>query len=315
MGASPSTTQTSQQSQQSTTAPLLGGSQLSGILGQAPSASSLATTPYENMALQQLQQNATGANQYTSGLQGAAQNALSGGGYGQGNAGIASALQQSNANLTPYANGSNLSPQTNPAYNQLLTSLQTGVNNSVMDQFNAAGRSFSPAESQALATGYTNALAPYQFGQYNQNVQNQLGANQSLNTNALNASQGYNQSAGGVLGAQAQAPTAISNINTPAGLQLAAGSAPQQFQLGQLGSLSNLILPIAAGGGTSSTGTGSGTSTTTQNQNPFQLAAGLGIGGLGALGQSGAFGGTTGTAGTGGWLGSALGGLGGLFGL
>jgi hypothetical protein len=284
-----STPATQNQSASSTTAPLLGQDQLKGILGAAPSASSLATTPYEQMALQQLQQNGTNANQFTQGLTNAATNAVNGGGFGAGDAALTAANANATSNLTPYANGSNLDPSTNSAYEALLNSLKTGVNNSVMDQFNAAGRSFSPAEAGALGTAYTNAIAPYAFGQYNQNVGNQFTANQILSGNALQGAQQQNASAGGILGAQAQAPTAISNINTPAGMQLAAGQTAQQFPIQNLQGLSSLVLPIAQGGGSTQSGNSTTTQTPAQGSLLQQLAGDvLGVGGI--LGQGGAFG-------------------------
>ena len=65
--------------------------------------------------------------------------------------------------LTKYANGSMLDFN-NPQLQSMLSTLTDQVNNSVGDQFAAAGRSFSGAHANALAKGLGDAEAPVLLG-------------------------------------------------------------------------------------------------------------------------------------------------------
>ena len=202
-----------------------------------------------------------------------------------------SSLQSYQQNVNPIATQS-LDPTQNPAVQNALQAAAynaTQANNAV---FAGSGRTGGGAQSYALGQGMANAEAPLLLGQYNQNVQNVLGANQGL----LGAGQGTanaitgNQQAG--LGAAALQP----GIQTaPALAQLQAAQTQYNLPLSNLGAISGLTLPIAGLGGQSTgsgTASGTGVNSSQTTIDPSMLASilqGTGIlgGNLGLFGTAG----------------------------
>jgi endosialidase-like protein len=184
---------------------------------------------------------------------------------GQYGGAIGGALTGYEGTLSPYLSSSYLNPMSTPGLGTQLQALNTGITNQVNDQFAAAGRDLSPANTQALATGLAQGEAPVITGQYNQNVAAQQGAANSL----------Y---AAGTMTPEAQAQLATSGINTagaipglytaPATSQLGAANTSYALPYSNLGMLEGLTNPIAGLGQTSSgttTGTGTTSSGTTGN--------------------------------------------------
>lgn len=206
-------------------------------------------------------------------------------------------LQKTSA---PYLSSDYLNPNSNPFLSGALKTARDDVTKTINDQFAAAGRDLSPANTTALARGITQAEEPILMGQYNTNVGTQLGTAGNLFNAGSGTAQGLtglDQTAignrlqglnvGGMLSNYALAPG-------QAQLNVANATYAQPFQ--NIGMLSQGLLPIAALGG-QQTGTGATNTTTSVSQSPISNIAGLGLGGIGLLGGTGAFG-------SGGWLSS-----------
>lgn len=183
------------------------------------------------------------------------------------------ALKQYQAQLGGIANQNN-DPMRTPGMQGVLNTIRSDVGDSVNQQFAGAGRDMSGLNQQTLARGISQGEAVPLLGQYNQNVQNQMGAANSLygaagqTASALtgNQSQGVNLAGAG---AQLQ--------NAPALAQLQAQAAMRGLPLNNLGMLENLTVPIAALGGQSS-GQSQGSYTAsplTQLTQGFNLFGGL----------------------------------------
>jgi len=232
--------------------------------------------PAENGALNQLSSNASAGNPFTGQITNLANNLLNGGGATDQAGNISGALDQYKSQLTPFANGSMVGQ--NQGLLDQLRQIQTDVSNSVNSQFAAAGRDFSGSNQQALARGVAAGQAPVIAAQYNQDVQNQLGAAGSLynasNTTA-GALSGLNQQK---LANQAQGVTtsqsALDAQNYAPMQQLAIESQRRGIPLQNLGLLAQIGIPIAGLGG-QSTGQSS-----TENQMSGAQQFGLITGGL-----------------------------------
>jgi hypothetical protein len=164
--------------------------------------------------------------------------------------------------LTPIAEGEFIG-QDNPYLQQLTSTISDLVRNQTGGQAAAAGRSFSPAHMGAVSKNMTDALATPLFNNYWNERNAQTGAISSL----LGGAQGYSS------GLDASNLSGISTAAGMAGLPYAG-----------LQSLSNLILPIAQGFGTSTqSGKTSGTQTQQTQSDPWQTGIGGGLGLLGLL--------------------------------
>lgn len=203
-----------------------------------------------------------------------------------------SGLQKSSA---PFLSESYLDPYSNPYLSGALQTVRGDVTKSINDQFAAAGRDLSPANTTALARGITQAEAPILMGQYNTNVGTQLGAAGNLfNAGAGTAAglTGLDQTAignrlqglniGGMLSDYALAPG-------QAKLNVANTAYAQPFQ--NIGMLNQQLMPIAAlGGQQTGNSTTNTTGSTTAVSDPMSNIVGGVTGGLGLLGSTGAFG-------------------------
>lgn len=182
--------------------------------------------------------------------------------------------------LSPYLSSSYLNPYSTPGFSSALSTVNNDITNQVNDQFAAAGRDLSPANTTALARGLSQGEGALIQGQYNTNVGNQLAA-------ANEAFGGANTTAGGLTQqqlAQIEAATGGMGIAgatpqlalAPGTAALSAANAQAQQPFTNLGWLSSLSLPIGAMG-SQSTGTGTSTGTATQpwSQTFGQIGQGL----------------------------------------
>lgn len=270
-------TNSTQQSQQSTTAPwqptqgilqnILGG------IGQQ----NFNPTSAENNALQTIQTNAAQSPSYGGQATGLANSLMSGGGT-DANAGIlGDAYKQYQTQLNPIANQNN-DPMQNPGMRALLDTIRSDVSNQVNGQFAGAGRDLSGLNQQTLARGISQGEAVPLLNQYNQNVAAQTGAAGNLfNAGGQTAAglQGFNQQ-----GFQNQATgldTAMNGIpaaqNAGATNVLNAASQARNLPLQNLAGILGLTLPIA-GLGSQNTGTSQGTGFGTNTMSGIQQAQG-----------------------------------------
>jgi hypothetical protein len=209
-----------------------------------------------------LQSSAGQLGDYTSQANGLLSNLFSG---GQDFSGIAnSAYGQLQQTLSPYTQSNYTDPTQTPGMQNVLDTIRNDVSNSVNGQFAGAGRDLSGANTQALARGISQGEAQPLLAQYNQNVQNQQGAANSL-YNAGGSTAGLLSSLqqtglGNQLSGLQAAPLA-NNANVGAGATLQAGQTARGLPLSNLGQVLNLLLPIAGLGGQST-----GTSQTTGSQ-------------------------------------------------
>jgi hypothetical protein len=171
----------------------------------------------------------------------------------------------------PLASNTNYNPYDTPGFKDAINTATSDITNQVNGSFAAAGRDFSGANSQALARGLTQGLAPTIAAQYNQNVQNQQGAAGNLynagNTNAgllsglqqqylTNQGAGLNAASGG-----------LDLSNAGANATLAAEAQRFGIPIQNLGLLANIGIPIAGLGGQS---TGQRSTTSEQNMSGAQ---------------------------------------------
>lgn len=289
-----SATQNASQSQNSTTAPWAPTQGLLGnIINQLGTASnSTGLTDAQNGALGTITNNSNAA----SGLFGPQQynyaQSLYNGGGALNQAGTVNQNYQNYYNQTnPLAANTNYNPYSTPGFGDAINTLTSDITNNVNGQFAAAGRDFSGANSQALARGLTQGIAPVIQAQYNQNVQNQQNAANNLygagNTNAgilsglqqqylANQGAGLNAASGG-----------LDLSNAGANATLAAEAQKFGIPIQNLGLLANLGIPIAglgsqSSGNAQSSGQSTGQSNTT-NQMSGAQQFGLISGGLSNL--------------------------------
>ena len=181
----------------------------------------------------------------------------------------------------PLASNTNYDPRSTPGFSDAINAATADITNNINGSFAAAGRDFSGANSQALARGLTQGLAPIIQQQYQNNVANQQGAAGNLysagNTNAgilsglqqqylTNQGAGLNAASGG-----------LDLSNAGANATLAAEAQRYGIPLQNLGLLANIGIPIA-GLGSQSTG-----QSNTTNQMSGAQQFGLIAGGIGNL--------------------------------
>ncbi len=181
------------------------------------------------------------------------------------------ALQNYNTAINPIASG-NLDPTKTPGIQNLLDTIRSDVSNSVNGQFAGAGRDLSGLNQQYLARGIAQGEAAPLLNQYNQNVNNVMGAARGLYDAAGNTASaiGANQQQGFNLA------TALPQVAgaAPMGV-LAASNVSRALPLQNLGMLANLTVPIAGLGSQSvQRGTASSNTQGTQTASPLQQAIG-----------------------------------------
>lgn len=270
---------TSETKQQSTTEPWKPAQPaLTSILGQLQGMiPNSGITPGMESAFGQLESNAQQGNPFAGQIGNVANNLLSGGGATAQAPAIQSAFDTFKAQTNPLASNTNYDPMQTPGLADSLKTMMGDIGTSINGQFAAAGRDLSGMNTQTLARGLTQGLAPILTQQYNQNVQNQQGAASNL-YNAGNTTggllAGLNQQG---IANQVQGITSANDALTaqnygPATL-LQLEQLKQGIPMQNLGLLTQIGVPIA-GLGTQS----QGTSTTTQpwSQTFAQTAGGLG---------------------------------------
>lgn len=236
-----------------------------------PSLSQL--TPEQQQAIAGLTQNAQAGNPYAGAIGGYATNLLGGGGAQAQAPMLQGALSAYQNELNPIANQT--PGQISPQLQQMLDTLSGDITNKTNAYYAGAGRDLSGANAQNLTRGLTQGLAPVLLGQYNQDIQNKLGAAGSL-YGAANTTggllSGLNQTALGNMGTGVDAATAaLAARDSPFNQMLAIEAAKQGIPLGNLTQLSNIGSQIGQLGGT---GTKQGTVSGTSTLSPAQQAWG-----------------------------------------
>lgn len=250
---------------------------LQGILGGLNTQTgNYAPTSAESGAINTIQNNAQGAQNYGGQATSLANDLMAGGGAAQ-NAGIlGDAYANYQRQLNPIANQNN-DPTQAPGMQALLDTIRSDVGNSVNGMFAGAGRDLSGMNVQTLARGVSQGLAAPLLAQYNQNVANQMDAAGNLyNAGGQTAQglQGFNQQ--GFDNRGQGLDIAMNGIplaqNNQANQILQAGQTARGLPLQNLGMLEGLTIPLAGLGGRSDT---SGSSTGTSQTRGFQTDSGM----------------------------------------
>lgn len=273
----------SETKQQSTTEPWKPAQPaLTSILGQLQGLiPNSGITPGMESAFGQLESNAQQGNPFAGQIGGVVGNLLNGGGATAQAPAIQSAFDTFKAQTNPLASNTNYDPMQTPGLADSLKTMMGDIGTSINGQFAAAGRDLSGMNTQTLARGLTQGLAPILTQQYNQNVQNQQGAASNL-YNAGNTTggllAGLNQQG---IANQVQGVTSANDALTaqnygPATL-LQLEQLKQGIPMKNLGLLTQIGVPIA-GLGTQSQGT------STQQMSGAQQFGTI-AGGLGNIGK------------------------------
>lgn len=191
--------------------------------------------------------------------------------------------------LSRYMSPEYLNPMSTPGFSDALATMKGDITNSVNDQFAAAGRDLSPANTTALARGLSQGEGSLISDQYNRNVAAQQGAGAAgfgANTGTAGGLSSLDQAELAARTGGLGAAGAIPGLYTaPASAALGAANQGYAQPWQNLGMLSQQLLPIASLGSQSQ-----GTGTTTQQTSPISNIIGGGAGALGLLGGTGAFG-------------------------
>jgi hypothetical protein len=278
MGSSPTTTQNTQQ--QSTTNPWAPAAPvLSNILGQLGGAANNAgLTPDETTAFGQLTANAQAGNPYAPAIGNTASTLLAGGGPDRSGY-LTNAYANLQSQLSPWASGAMADPSQNPVLAQQLAVMSNDVTNATNQQFAAAGRDLSPANSQAVARGIMQGAAPLLANAQNQSLNAASTLYNAGNTtgsglSALDQTNLANQQAG--VGA---ANAALTAQNWGPQQVIAAAEQQKTAPLSTLAQIFGMADPAAQQFATT---TSNGT-TTSQTQVPmWQQYLGAALGGAGA---------------------------------
>lgn len=278
-GTSTSNSQTEQSSTSAPWRPSQGILQV-GLKNLEGQYSNINPTGAENSAFDTLSNNAQNMPNYAPQATSLSNDLMSGGGTAQ-NAGILSSAYQNYQNqLNPIANQSN-DPMQAPGMSALLDTIKNDVGNSVNGMFAGAGRDLSGMNQQTLARGMSQGMAAPLLAQYNQNVQNQMGAAGNLfNAGGQTASglQGFNQQ--GFDNRAQGLDTAINGIpaaqNAGAYATLNAEAQRRGLPVQNLAQLLGLTLPIAGlGSETTGKGSTSGSQTMSGAQQFATIAGGV----------------------------------------
>lgn len=220
--------------------------------------------PTQQGAINLLSGMGAAGNQFAPAIGGVANNLLSGGGANNQAGMIGNAYSQYGQQLSPYLQSSFLDPRNTPGFSDALSAMNSDITSQINGQFAAAGRDGSGMNTQTLARGLAQGEGGLLANQYNQNVNNQLGAMSSL-YGAGNATGGLlsglqqqynaNQQAGIGAADQANAATQYGPM-----LQLQAMSYQTGIPLQTLAAQMGIALPAGQAFGTTA-GTNTGTAT------------------------------------------------------
>jgi hypothetical protein len=271
----------SETKQQSTTEPWKPAQPaLNSILGQLQGLiPNSGITPGRESEFGQLESNAQQGNPFAGQIGGVVGDLLNGGGATAQAPAIQSAFDTFKAQTNPLASNTNYDPMQTPGLADSLKTMMGDIGTSINGQFAAAGRDLSGMNTQTLARGLTQGLAPILTQQYNQNVQNQQGAASNLynagnTTGGLLAGlnqQGVNNQVQGI----ASSNDAVTAQNYGPATMLQLEQLKQGIPMQNLGLLTQIGVPIAGLGSQSQ-----GTSSTTQ---PWSQTFAQAAGGLGSL--------------------------------
>jgi len=274
----------SETKQQSTTEPWKPAQPaLTSILGQLQGLiPNSGITPGMESAFGQLESNAQQGNPFAGQIGGVVGNLLNGGGATAQAPAIQSAFDTFKAQTNPLASNTNYDPMQTPGLADSLKTMMGDIGTSINGQFAAAGRDLSGMNTQTLARGLTQGLAPILTQQYNQNVQNQQGAASNL-YNAGNTTGGLlaglnQQGIANQVQGITSANDALTAQNYGPATMLQLEQLKQGIPMQNLGLLTQIGVPIAGLGSQSQ-----GTSTTKQ---PWSQTFGQIAGGLGSLWKS-----------------------------
>lgn len=255
---------------------------LQGILGQLQTnLGNTGITDAERGALDTLRSNAGIAGQFVPQINSFAKDLLGGGGAMDQAGNVNANLQRFTDQTNPIASNMNFNPYETLGFREAIDTITSDITNQTNGAFAAGGRDFSGANSQALARGIMQGVAPTIAAQFNANRDAQQGAAGNL-FNAGNTSagilSGLNQTR---LGNQAQGVTAagqaVDAANAGANQTLAAEAARRGIPVQALGLLAQIGIPIAGLGGQST-----GQSETVQKMSPVQQFMGI-MGGLNSM--------------------------------
>lgn len=274
---------TSTTTQNSTTAPWAEAQPaIKGLLGQlSPMINNVGLNTAQTNALNSIEANAANGNPYAPAIGAATTNLLNGGGATNEAGNINGYYDQYRQATQPLASNTDYNPYNTPGFKDALSTTINDITNSTNGSFAAAGRDFSGANSMALGRGIMQGAAPTIAAQYNQNVNNQQGAANSLlqagNTRSgllsgLNQQGLTNQQAG-----VGMSNDALHAQNYGANTMLAAEAQRTGIPIQTLGLLSSIGIPIA-GLGSQSQGTSN-----TENQMSGAQQFGMITSGIGNL--------------------------------
>ena len=273
----------SETKQQSTTEPWKPAQPaLTSILGQLQGLiPNSGITPGMESAFGQLESSAQQGNPFAGQIGGVVGNLLNGGGATAQAPAIQSAFDTFKAQTNPLASNTNYDPMQTPGLADSLKTMMGDIGTSINGQFAAAGRDLSGMNTQTLARGLTQGLAPILTQQYNQNVQNQQGAASNL-YNAGNTTGGLlaglnQQGIANQVQGVTSANDALTAQNYGPATMLQLEQLKQGIPMQNLGLLTQIGVPIAGLGSQSQ-----GTSTTKQ---PWSQQFGTIAGGLGNIGK------------------------------
>lgn len=255
---------------------------LKSILGQVIAGlNNTGLTANETRSLDSITSNALNGNQYAPQIGANATELLKGGGATNQAGAVNQNYQRYVDQTNPLASNTNYNPMDTPGFRDAIKTQVADITSGVNGSFAAAGRDFSGANHQALGRGIMQGVSPTIAAQYNQNVNNQRGAADSLyaggNTNAGIMSGMQQQAlANKQIGTQA-ATQAWDAQNAGANATLQAEAARRGIPVQALGLLAQIGIPIAGLGGQST-----GQSNTTNQMSGVQQFQGImnGIGGL-----------------------------------
>ena len=209
-------------------------------------------------AFGQLESSAQQGNPFAGQIGGVVGNLLNGGGATAQAPAIQSAFDTFKAQTNPLASNTNYDPMQTPGLADSLKTMMGDIGTSINGQFAAAGRDLSGMNTQTLARGLTQGLAPILTQQYNQNVQNQQGAASNL-YNAGNTTGGLlaglnQQGIANQVQGVTSANDALTAQNYGPATMLQLEQLKQGIPMQNLGLLTQIGVPIA-GLGTQSQGT------------------------------------------------------------
>jgi len=298
----------STQTQTSTTAPgAMTAPTVQNIINQLnPLIAGSGLTSPQQTAINQLTANGQAGNPYAPAIGANATTLLRGGGATGQNGALTDNLEALKGTLGQYTSP-NYSTINSPDVQRALQAVQANVTNGVNSQFAAAGRSGSGMNTQTLAQGTTNAMAPIILGQANQDTATRIGSANTLYGagNATSAAiTGNNQTdLGNRLAGVGAATGALDANNWGAKQTIAAQELLKSIPANNLGFLAQIGIPLAGLNMTTN-----GSTTTDSSVSPSLLQQITGIGGLFGSGAGG-------TSAAGGMLGSAAGAGAGVLGL